>query len=90
MNTTLTREEHIAKLKELIKQTESEIYTVKGKPGRHDQELVLLRQEKEFLEHEVEKLSWLDEPSTPQAPIVNATDQEGDGPTGDDKQPVLV
>lgn len=91
MNNTLTREEHLAKLKELLKQAENDIQTAKGKPGRHDHELILLRQEKEMIEHEIEKLTWFDEKEPVQsAPVVGQSNHDSDGPAGNDKQPALV
>jgi hypothetical protein len=88
----MTREEHLAKLRELLKLNDNDTHTVKGKSGDHNHELILLRQEKEFLEHEIEKLTWLEE-GNQQAPTAVSSsniDRGGDDGSGENREPVLV
>lgn len=90
MEATLTHEEHVAKLKELLKENESESYHLKcqSKGGQHHG-LSLLRIEKEFLKHELEKLTWSDQPT--QAPAIVSSNNDGeDGPDDSKRQPVLA
>ena len=90
MNITLTREDHIKKLNELLKENATDTYVAKGKKGDHYQELALLRQEKEMLEHEVEKLTWFNNKEEQATPVVSSNIDRGDDTGGDNKEPVLV
>ena len=82
MKATMTREEHLTKLKELLKLNATEIHVANGKSGDHRHEQILLRQEKEFLEHEIEKLTWLDEKPVQKPSVVPINKDGGDDPDG--------
>jgi len=95
---TLSKEEAISKLKGLLEANEKDAnrvqYTYKS-VGSKMKALTDLRMEKEFIEHELEILGWVDdriEKSEKLGTIIKPKDDGGEAGGGDDthKEPVLV